>query len=392
MLGPNGKRVARTGTNPPRRWHRRPKVKHLSKSNESYGMIQPMVEGTPSPKPRRALLRLLSITAAGSLILTGCVSGTHDGSKEKPSEGSPTDGNGNAPPSKMPALQSRTFQTSDKDTLQVDVLSLARLGSDKLKLQLRISNVGQEDASTVGTFSNGQNYDNIGGFVLLDGQNMKAYFPLTSAQGNVMQSGYTTDNETISPGSGIYPSLFFPAPSGVSKVDIASPSAPAFNDIPIRGTASVKRGEPNPEQVQLKPPDIENLTNISDDLNGDKSIDQNNNGEAVQLNADVLFALNKAKLTDKAQAILKDVAERIDKAKTSTIKVDGYTDSSGNDAINNPLSRRRAEAVASALKKMVSRSGVSYQTAGHGSADPIATNGSSEGRQKNRRVTVTIGK
>ena len=142
----------------------------------------------------------------------------------------------------------------------------------------------------------------------------------------------------------------------------------------------------------MKPADVEDITSMSDDLNGDKSVDQSGSGEAVRLNADVLFALNKAALSKKANGILKDVAKRIDKASSSTIKVDGYTDNTGNDSINNPLSRRRAEAVAKALKKLVTRSGVTFQTAGHGSADPVASNDSSAGRQKNRRVTVTIGK
>lgn len=353
-------------------------------------MIHSMFEGRQPARYRRSLLRVLSVAAVGSLVLTGCVAGKPGGTTS-PSEGEHTQKGGNVPPSKMRALQSRAFQTSDNITLQVDVLSLARLGSDKLKLQLRISNTGQEEAFPVGTFSNGKDVDNLGGFSLLDGENMKAYFPLTSTQGNMMQSGYSP-NAGITQGHPIYPTIFFPAPPNATKVDIASPSAPLFNDIPIRGSATIAQGEPNPEKVQLKPPDIEDLTNTTDDLSGNKSVDQNNKGEEIRLNSDVLFALNKANLSSKAQSILKNVASDIDRAKTTTINVDGYTDNSGNDAINNPLSRRRAEAVAEELKKLVSRSGVTYRTAGHGSTDPVASNATPAGRQKNRRVTVTIGK
>lgn len=353
----------------------------------SYGMIQAMIDLAQTARRRRSLLRLVSVVAAGGLVLTGCVSGPHDRKTGKPTNQASTN-SGNVPPSKMRALQSRTFQTSGNTTLQVDVLSLARLGSDKLKLQLRISNLGDQELFPGGTFSNGGNLDDLG-FFLIDGKSMKAYFPLVSTQGTAMQAGYSS-HDGIESGGSIYPSIFFPAPPGATVANIASPSTPPFTDIPIRGNATIAKGEPNPNRVQLKQPDIENLTNITDDLNGYKSTDQSGDRVEIRLNTDVLFALNKAELSSKAKAILKDVANEIDKAKTTSIKVDGYTDSSGNDAINNPLSRRRAEAVASELKKLVSRSGVTYKTAGHGSADPVATNDTSEGRQKNRRVTVTI--
>jgi len=74
------------------------------------------------------------------------------------------------------------------------------------------------------------------------------------------------------------------------------------------------------------------------------------------------------------------------------VTVDGYTDNTGNDAINNPLSVARAQAVETQLKQLVTRQGVSYKAAGHGSADPVADNGNAEGRRKNRRVTVTFAR
>jgi OmpA family len=84
------------------------------------------------------------------------------------------------------------------------------------------------------------------------------------------------------------------------------------------------------------------------------------------------------------------VARQIDQSTTSTVKVDGYTDITGNDAINQPLSRRRAGTVAQRLRGLVRRQGVAFQTAGHGSKDPVANNTTEEGRRKNRRVTVTF--
>lgn len=353
------------------------------------GMISLMGRDWHPRARRRSLIRLLSIGTAGCLVLTGCVSGGdgNDG-KKTTSPSSAASPHGTVPPSQRPAIQSRTFLDSDAHPLRVDILSLARLGSDKLKLEIRLTDPNQYDVPLSGLFGD-ETYSSV---VIVDGENMKAYFPLTSTQNNVLQSGYPSDN-SIGTGDSIYSSIFFPAPPiGSTKVDIAMPATPMFTDIPVQGTAQVAQGEPNPNRVQLKSPRIENLTSISDDLNGNQSVDQSGNGEAIRLNTDVLFALNKSKLSSKAKGILKDVAQKIDQAESTTIKVDGYTDNSGNDAINNPLSKRRAQAVADELKKLVTRSGVTYQTAGHGSADPVASNKSAAGRQKNRRVTVTIGK
>jgi hypothetical protein len=100
--------------------------------------------------------------------------------------------------------------------------------------------------------------------------------------------------------------------------------------------------------------------------------------------------LNKADLTARATGILEKVGKQIDASKGATVKIDGYADNTGNDAINQPLSERRAKAVETRLKGLVTRQGLTYQSAGHGSKDPVAPNDTEEGRRKNRRVTVTF--
>lgn len=351
-------------------------------------MLSGMKHGEESGGRYGSMFRLLSITITTGIALSGCVSG-HTPSK---SGGEPSASNSSPhqpvrTPSQAPALQSRVFSGRDS-TLRMDVLSLTRLGNDKLKLQFRLTNVGK-NLSMIATAFGMTSFAKV---TLLDGRNMKAYFPLQSTQGNVLESGYP-NSAGLEPGQPITASIFYPAPpSGVNAVDIATPITPPFSGIPIRGTAQVTKGEPDPNRVQLKPAKIEDITSMTDDLNGNASIDKSGAGTDIRLNADVLFALNKAVLSDKAHSILKDVAKKIDQATVDTIKVDGYTDNSGNDAINNPLSRRRAEAVAKELKKLVTRSGVTFKANGHGSSDPVASNDTKSGRQKNRRVTVTIGK
>jgi outer membrane protein OmpA-like peptidoglycan-associated protein len=118
----------------------------------------------------------------------------------------------------------------------------------------------------------------------------------------------------------------------------------------------------------------------------------------IDLSADVLFAFDKADLLPKAQQTLSQAAEIIrDKAK-GTVRIDGYTDAKGSDAYNQGLSERRAAAVESWFKSSGHLTNVSFEAKGFGAKNPVAPNtkpdGSDDpdGRQKNRRVEITITK
>ena len=71
------------------------------------------------------------------------------------------------------------------------------------------------------------------------------------------------------------------------------------------------------------------------------------------------------------------------------MQVLGYTDSTGNDKINIPLSQRRAQTVANYLVlRGVAATRIS--AAGMGALNPIATNATPEGREQNRRVEIYL--
>ena len=73
----------------------------------------------------------------------------------------------------------------------------------------------------------------------------------------------------------------------------------------------------------------------------------------------------------------------------STIVVSGHTDTTGNDAINNPLSVNRANSVESYLESQgISSSRITSR--GYGSKQPIASNATEAGRAQNRRVEIAI--
>ncbi len=83
------------------------------------------------------------------------------------------------------------------------------------------------------------------------------------------------------------------------------------------------------------------------------------------------------------------VAQVLTEDNKSGILVTGYTDSTGNDSINLPLSQARANSVATYLAGQgVSRTRINAQ--GLGSANPIADNTTAAGKEQNRRVEIAV--
>jgi outer membrane protein OmpA-like peptidoglycan-associated protein len=112
-------------------------------------------------------------------------------------------------------------------------------------------------------------------------------------------------------------------------------------------------------------------------------------GEVITLPGTLLFQTGKSELSPHARSRLDTVATALKAAPERKIVIEGYTDSTGSDAVNLPLSQARAEEVKSYL---VSR-GVPEQnvsTRGFGPERPIASNKSAEGRASNRRVEIVV--
>ncbi|EJO58121.1 OmpA family protein [Burkholderia multivorans CF2] len=109
----------------------------------------------------------------------------------------------------------------------------------------------------------------------------------------------------------------------------------------------------------------------------------------MSLAGDALFASGLATLTPAARASLDKLLNAYGDRSYTQVSVTGYTDSVGSDASNLPLSKRRAEAVAAYLQQR----GLNARTltvTGRGSADPIASNATAEGRATNRRVEISL--
>jgi outer membrane protein OmpA-like peptidoglycan-associated protein len=105
--------------------------------------------------------------------------------------------------------------------------------------------------------------------------------------------------------------------------------------------------------------------------------------------ADILFATGKYELSQPANLALAKLSGVILAHPGLSLKIAGYTDSTGGDQLNLKLSGERADTVRTFLVQQ----GLSAETVtsmGMGSADPVASNDSSVGRQQNRRVEIVV--
>ncbi|WDL74735.1 OmpA family protein [Helicobacter winghamensis] len=103
----------------------------------------------------------------------------------------------------------------------------------------------------------------------------------------------------------------------------------------------------------------------------------------------VQFPFDSSVVAPEYNAEIKDFAQSMKENPSQTAIISGHTDSTGNDAYNQKLSERRANAV----KDAIIEEGVQaerLQAKGYGESKPIADNATKEGRQENRRVEAEI--
>ena len=124
------------------------------------------------------------------------------------------------------------------------------------------------------------------------------------------------------------------------------------------------------------------------DLEGAK-VERVGEGIKITFASGILFATNSATLTPEAIGNMTQMAETMNKYADTNVLIEGHTDNSGSDAINQPLSQRRAQAVANQLTS----GGVDVgriEAKGYGSTQPVADNTTVAGKAANRRVEVAI--
>lgn len=112
--------------------------------------------------------------------------------------------------------------------------------------------------------------------------------------------------------------------------------------------------------------------------------------ETVRLNSLSLFDTGKSELKSDATKILVNSLMRIKARPGLLIVISGHTDNTGNPALNQRLSRQRAESVRDWMLDAGDLPESCFAVEGYGESRPVANNDTPEGRALNRRVEIRL--
>lgn len=242
----------------------------------------------------------------------------------------------------------------------------------------------------------------LGSVRLIDHPDLTGYSPIPE-DAAVSVGPYMNDLHTLvtKDSAGVAWTLLPPIPAGITTVDV-SIGGQYLLDIPVSdGPMSPTSAEPvtalgagwptiaASDLAKVSADRIATVANTLRDSVTTKSVTKTGGGN-VDLDANVLFDYNKATLTSKASAVISAAVDDIvASGKTGLLTITGHTDSDGPESTNQTLSEARAQAVANALKKQLPAT-YTFKVIGKGEAEPIASNSTSKGRARNRRVSITL--
>lgn len=162
--------------------------------------------------------------------------------------------------------------------------------------------------------------------------------------------------------------------AGLMILVVAGCGPTAFNDasaLVVNGTPPEPEPEPEP---QAEPP---------------KRVELRDN--RIVINEKVQFEYDSAKILEVSHDLLNEVAKVIkDNPQIRKIEVQGHASAEGTPEHNQKLSARRAQSVRKYLLDNAGIEDALLTSKGYGSTQPIASNDTDEGKEKNRRVEFII--
>lgn len=105
--------------------------------------------------------------------------------------------------------------------------------------------------------------------------------------------------------------------------------------------------------------------------------------------SDLSFDTGRADIKPELRSLLEQFAQGLKSQPATLVRIVGHTDSTGSDAVNEPLSVQRAESVKGFLVDRGVAEG-RIEAVGRGSRQPLADNTTAEGRAQNRRVEIFL--
>jgi outer membrane protein OmpA-like peptidoglycan-associated protein len=99
------------------------------------------------------------------------------------------------------------------------------------------------------------------------------------------------------------------------------------------------------------------------------------------------FDIGKAIVKPESYPIIEQITNYLKENPTTRILIEGHTDNTGSDALNQSLSEKRAQSIKAEIVKRGIDAG-RMETIGYGASKPVADNKTAAGKTQNRRVTI----
>jgi len=143
------------------------------------------------------------------------------------------------------------------------------------------------------------------------------------------------------------------------------------------------------KKMDKKKQELEQVVPANTQVEEIVSDDGNTAALKVTFESGILFATNSSVISDATKTALHKFAENLAATHDTDLKIVGHTDNTGAVDYNQTLSEKRAKSVYDYLTSQgVSTSRMTFE--GKGIHEPVADNGTAEGRSKNRRVEIMI--
>jgi outer membrane protein OmpA-like peptidoglycan-associated protein len=176
-----------------------------------------------------------------------------------------------------------------------------------------------------------------------------------------------------------------PAPAPIAQTAPSAPSPVPAAQAPTPASAGATTGEAAAATLGSGDRAASELASLKPGFGGGDLVSALNRPKFT-------FATASAEVPAEMADFLKRAADEMKRLPPGhVLEIAGYTDSSGNPARNVTLSQKRAAAVRQALIEAGVNAGT-LVAKGYGSADPIGSNDTPEGRLRNRRIEFHVVK
>ena len=182
-------------------------------------------------------------------------------------------------------------------------------------------------------------------------------------------------------------------PVDASTINVLVPESGLFEGVPVvrdgKLSAEAREAVDRARDTESSPDPVA-LETFTASVDGASDTRVTGKSVTITLASDVLFDSDSADLSAQADTTLKKAADQLSTYPGGQVTIVGHTDDVADDAHNQDLSQRRAQAVSDRLGQLASMSAYSVSVSGKGESEPRVPNDSDGNRQLNRRVEITL--